>query len=404
MNDKRISKKMLQILLVGGTLLFLVTIHGCQIFPRESSPTKTPEIALPDFPLSAAEPLSATATPTVTKVVQPTLAPLPSIMPSARVFGHLSGECISPTDKGQILYLRQNKQLDLYVMNGEACFQRLLMKDVSYPFVWSSDGKMIAGVCDDGDKICILDARATLDSCNTLGTEQACSPVIVQIIDVAEICSEDDASFGIYSISWSPDKTRIAIAYGRYGASEDNSDKVSVLSLNDPGKCHAIMTDNSELWVDWSPIDDRLVVSKRNEIFLVNPDGSHLVRLTSGMFPEWSPDGKKIAFAYLMYFDNEGDIASGILEINVDGTEKELLYVPQGPDNPDSLRYVKLGDVGYKKLLTWSPDGRYIAFGATYNNIYDSQIMRLDLQTGEIVLLSERMDPQYYYYAPDWGQ
>lgn len=73
-------------------------------------------------------------------------------------------------------------------------------------------------------------------------------------------------------------------------------------------------------------------------IYTVNGDGSNLTRETYGMDPNWSPNGKQIAFA-------RWNNPPGLYIINADGSNEQQLY-------------------GTNQLLSpqWSPDGSKIAF------------------------------------------
>jgi Tol biopolymer transport system component len=78
------------------------------------------------------------------------------------------------------------------------------------------------------------------------------------------------------------------------------------------------------------------------DIYVINADGSGLRRLTDGMDPAWSPDGKKVAFA--RWRDPRG-----IYVIDEDGSNETLLF-------------------GWKeaKAPAWSPDGSHIVFTRQY--------------------------------------
>jgi Tol biopolymer transport system component len=67
-------------------------------------------------------------------------------------------------------------------------------------------------------------------------------------------------------------------------------------------------------------------------IYLANPDGRVLVRLTAGSHPRWSRDGQRIAF------ERDGDIFT----IDADGENEEFLVEGREP--------------------TWSPDGTQLAY------------------------------------------
>jgi TolB protein len=78
------------------------------------------------------------------------------------------------------------------------------------------------------------------------------------------------------------------------------------------------------------------------DIYVINADGSGLRRLTDGMEPAWSPDGKKVAFG--RWRDPRG-----IYVIDEDGRNETLVF----------------GWVAAKGAA-WSPDGSRIAFTRWY--------------------------------------
>jgi TolB protein len=78
------------------------------------------------------------------------------------------------------------------------------------------------------------------------------------------------------------------------------------------------------------------------DIYVINADGSGLRRLTDGMDPAWSPDGKKVAFA--RWRDPRG-----IYVIDEDGSNETRVF-------------------GWSeaKAPAWSPDGSHIVFTRRY--------------------------------------
>ena len=81
------------------------------------------------------------------------------------------------------------------------------------------------------------------------------------------------------------------------------------------------------------------------KIYVMNPDGSGLVKLTDGphhLQPSWSPDGTQIAFMGL-----EKD-ATALLIMNADGSNRRLVA----------------NNIFHNVEAVWSPDGSKIAFGS----------------------------------------
>lgn len=142
-------------------------------------------------------------------------------------------------------------------------------------------------------------------------------------------------------------------------------------------------------------------VSRRDgndEIYLVNPNGSHLENITndpsSDTFPAWSPDGKTIAFQS----DRDGDPdiyvmntdGSNVVQLTDDTTEdgspawspdgKRIAYVVK--QGSDLYIHVMKADGSERKRLgagmlpSWSPDGKRIAFNR--GNIPQMYIMDSD--------------------------
>jgi len=78
------------------------------------------------------------------------------------------------------------------------------------------------------------------------------------------------------------------------------------------------------------------------DIYVINADGTGLRRLTDGLDPTWSPDGKRVAFA--RWRDPRG-----IYVIDEDGRNETLLF-----------------GWSQAKAPAWSPDGGHIVFTRRY--------------------------------------
>ncbi len=79
-------------------------------------------------------------------------------------------------------------------------------------------------------------------------------------------------------------------------------------------------------------------VASGGDIYTVNADGSDLTRLTTGMDPDWSPDGSQVTLS-------RWSEPWGIYTINADGSGEKLLFSSNVARAP-----------------VWSPDGTQIAF------------------------------------------
>lgn len=174
-------------------------------------------------------------------------------------------------------------QTDIYTMDTTGDHLTRLTADTS-PEVsptWSPDGTRIAfSAKRDGEwGIYVMDA----DGSNQVGITHdiAINP----------------------GLAWSPDGARIAYTRGKYPDYRIcimNLDGSNDVCPTDPGR-------GAELYPAWSPDSKRIVFAwnpdgdMNYDIYVVNSDGSGRMRLTSDpgfdMEPAWSPDGLKIAFA-----------------------------------------------------------------------------------------------------------
>ena len=153
--------------------------------------------------------------------------------------------------------------------------------------------------------------------------------------------------------AWSPDQSQIVFASERVGADPPNREIYVMSAAGDQpgGATRLTFVAGKEYDPSWSPNGQRIAfVSKRDgdwDIYLMDPDGTHLVNLTNNKCtdtdPSWSPDGSRIAFASDRHNPGQN---SEIYTMKADGTDVKRLTNTIYSDGDPS----------------WSWDGTRIAF------------------------------------------
>lgn len=130
-----------------------------------------------------------------------------------------------------------------------------------------------------------------------------------------------------------------------------------------------------------SPLTSGYIFNADGELWILSTDGKRERRFTflstvldRVEYPAWSPDGSRVAFAYLKDIASNELPKTSIWTLNADGTGLTQV-VEHGPD--ESLHYPQ-----------WSPDGRYIYF--TVENLLRDEngvplprrVDRVELATG----------------------
>jgi Tol biopolymer transport system component len=160
--------------------------------------------------------------------------------------------------------------------------------------------------------------------------------------------------------------TPTPIANGKIAFASFRDGNGELYVINPDGSNLTRLTNNSanEEFPAWSPDGAKIAfVSDRDgnaEIYVMGADGSNQTRLTNNSafdyYPAWSPDGAKIAFVSLRDGNGEAYV------MNADGT------------NPTRLT----NNSGHDDMPAWSPDGTKIAFVSQRDGNDEVYVMNAD--------------------------
>ena len=381
-----------------------ILLPGCTM--PQAAPTLMPTLEAVASATASPGP-GGTCPPPATPVPSqtPTITPTPGSSPTPRVF-EPPPSCGGWDENGHILYinnlywpeLNPASQYDLYIMNGNGCYPRLMLTGVSGSPAWSADGKKIAIGCENNSMLCLLDAEAVLRSCAP--EQPGDDPCVAPDAILSRIALPEDATGKNYlmNIGWSPDGAKIFLEIESEHAYDNPVYFYGfILDLTQPTQWKLFRKEEWACEFEWSPTDSNILSCGA---YLFNlKDGDLEQFLDHGSSSIWSPDGEKMAILYTLWEKDKEPV--GIARVDWDIGKWDWIYEPVIHDTNDSMLHnlAIVQDYNYR-IMDWSPDGRYIAFVSLYKNIWTSHIFRIDVVTKEINVLTTQTKSNY---APAWG-
>ena len=190
------------------------------------------------------------------------------------------------------------------------------------------------------------------------------------------------------SLSWSPDGTRILFCGVLTSWDEGGGYRIYVMNADGSEQAQLSTGGDQEMYPVWSPDGTKIAYASRQndniDLFVMNADGSAVTRLTRDVardsYPTWSPDGSRIAFQS----NREGNY--DIYVMNADGSKQRRLTRRTRDDLAPA----------------WSPDGSRIVFEADRDSEQGDEVYLINPDGSGLTLLAE--SGIFPTWSPDGAQ